>query len=77
MDLELLLRTVTECVQKGQQRLKKEFLYRIDITQLDLNDRRLKKTFYDLQPNQEQVGQERKKEKNSLSPSLLFNSRCA
>ena len=55
MDLELVLRTVTECVQKGQQRLKKEFLYRIDITQLDLNDRRLKKTFYDSQPNQEQV----------------------
>ena len=58
VDLELLLRTVTECVQKGQQRLKKEFLYRIDITQLDVNDRRLKKTFYDLQPNQEQVGHE-------------------
>jgi hypothetical protein len=55
MDLELLLRTVTECVQKGQQRLKKEFLYRIDIAQLDLNDRRAKQSFYDLQPNKEQV----------------------
>jgi hypothetical protein len=79
IDLELLLRTVTECVQKGQQRLKKEFLYRIDIIQLDLNDRRFKKTFYDLQPNQEQVGQKRKEEKSSLSLSLslLFNSRYA
>ena len=45
-----------ECVKKGQQRLKQEFLYRIDITQLDIHARRSKKIFYDLQPDQEQVG---------------------
>ena len=56
IDLDLLSRAVNECVIKGQRRLKQEFLYRIDITQLDLNERRSRKIFYDLQPNQEQVG---------------------
>ena len=56
IDLDLLSHAVNECVIKGQRRLKQEFLYRIDITQLDLNERRSRKIFYDLQPNQEQVG---------------------
>ena len=56
IDLDLLSRAVNECVIKGQRRLKQEFLYRIDLTQLDLNERRSRKIFYDLQPNQEQVG---------------------
>jgi hypothetical protein len=40
MDLDLLSQAVNECVIKGQRRLKQEFLYRIEITQLDLNERR-------------------------------------
>ncbi|CAF3969226.1 unnamed protein product [Rotaria sordida] len=55
IELDLLLRTVTNCVTKAQQRLRKEFQYRIDIAQLDLNDRRSIKYFYNLQPNQEQI----------------------
>ena len=55
IDLDLLLRIITECVKNGQRRLRQEFLYRIDITRWDLNERRSKKTFYDLEPNQEQV----------------------
>lgn len=55
IDLDLLSHALTECVKNGQKRLKQEFVYSIDFTQLDLNDRRSKKTFYDLQPKQEHV----------------------
>ena len=75
IDLDLLSRAVTECVKKGQRRLKEEFLYRIDITQLNINERRSKKTFYEIEPNQEQVcfGRKReRKERESLSMLIRY-----
>jgi hypothetical protein len=55
IDFNLLIQFVTECVNKHQQRLKQEFQYKIEITELNLKDRQSIVKFYDLQPNQEQV----------------------
>ena len=46
---------IDEYVKKGQKRLKEEFDYKKKMIGIDSNDHYLIRSFYDLQPNEEQV----------------------
>ena len=55
-DANILSRAMDECVKKGQQRLVEEFNYKKKMIVMNSNDHYLIRSFYYLQPNEEQVG---------------------
>ena len=54
-DSTSLSNAINECVKQGQQRLRQEFEYKRKMLDLNSNDHHLITTFYQLQPNEEQV----------------------
>ena len=55
-DANILSHAMDECVKKGQQRLVEEFNYKKKMIVMNSNDHYLIRSFYYLQPNEEQVG---------------------
>ena len=50
-----LSQAILECVKNGQQRLRKEFEYKRKMLEFDAHDHYLIQTFYQCEPNEEQV----------------------
>ena len=55
LDTNLISSAINECVKKGQERLRQEFVYKRKMLTIDSNDHYLITKFYQLQPSEEQV----------------------
>jgi hypothetical protein len=54
-DANMISQAISECVKKGQQRLRVEFDYRRQMIGLDSKDHHAIRQFYQVQPSEEQV----------------------